>query len=163
MKEFQTAKMDGRTRTMTIILVLFLLLFPFISFFFEPRRTVISIFSLVIMYGVILISYGFVPKKITITESQILIKNLYGKIRINLNEIYSISKVKKTGFNLRTFGVGGLFGYFGYFNGKDIWYVTNIHKKIKITLKSGKVYMLSPENPDDFSNEIQTRKSSATS
>ncbi|MBF8456209.1 hypothetical protein IV494_03350 [Kaistella sp. G5-32] len=148
---------------MTIILVLFLLIFPFISFFFEPRRTVISIFSLVIMYGVVLISYAFVPKKILITDSQILIKNLYGTITIDLNEIYSISKVEKTGFNLRTFGVGGLFGYFGYFNGKDVWYVTNIHKKIKITLKSGKVYMLSPENPDDFSNEIQKWKSSEIS
>lgn len=148
---------------MTIILVLFLLIFPLISFFFEPRRIIVSIFSLVIMYGVVLISYAFIPKKILITDSQILIKNLFGKVTINLDEMYSIAKVEKASFNLRTFGVGGLFGYFGYFNGKDVWYVTNIHKKIKITLKSGKVYMISPENPDDFSNEIQTRKSLSTS
>jgi hypothetical protein len=54
--------------------------------------------------------------------------------------------------------VGGLFGYFGYFNGKEVWYVTNTHKKVKIVLESGKVYMISPENTDDFVQEVEQRR-----
>lgn len=58
-------------------------------------------------------------------------------------------------FNIRTFGVGGLFGYFGYFNGNDVWYVTNVDKKIQIKMKSGKTYMISPENTEDLLRQLE--------
>ena len=158
MKEFSTAKMDETTKMITIIVLLFLILFPISSFFFEPPKPAISIISFVLMYGVIFISYGFIPKRIAISTDQILIKNLFGSVIINIKEIETFETFEKTGLNLRTAGVGGLFGYFGYFNGKDIWYVTNTKKKVKMVLKSGKVYMISPENPDDFVKEVQKRK-----
>ena len=158
MKEFHTAKMDGTTKTITIIASLFLILFPISSFFFEPPKPVISISSFVLMYGAVFIAYGFIPKRIAVSNDQILVKNLFGSVLININEIETIDKIEKTGLNLRTFGVGGVFGYFGYFNGRDVWYVTNIHKKVKITVDSGKIYMISPENPADFENVISQRK-----
>ena len=158
MKEFVTAKMDETTKMITIIVLLFLILFPISSFFFEPPKPAISIISFVLMYGVIFISYGFIPKRIAVSTDQILIKNLYGSIIINIKEIETFGTLEKTGVNLRTAGNGGLFGNFGYFNGKDVWYVTNTKKKVKMVLHSGKVYMISPENPDDFVKEVQKRK-----
>ena len=159
MKEFNTANMDGTTKTITIIASLFLILFPISSFFFEPPKPVISISSFVLMYGAVFIAYGFIPKRIAVSNDQILVKNLFGSVLININEIETIDKIEKTGLYLRTFGVGGLFGYFGYFNGGEIWYVTNPHKKVKMILKSGKTYLISPENPDDFVKEVLQRKS----
>ena len=159
LKDFDTAKMDETTKIITIIVLLFLILFPISSFFFEPPKPVISITSFVLMYGAIVIAYGFIPKRIAVSTDQILIKNLYGSVLINIHEIETISQIEKIGLNLRTFGVGGLFGYFGKFNGADTWYVTNTRKKVKIILKSGKVYMISPENPDDFVKHVQQRKS----
>lgn len=159
MKEFNTAKMDGTTKTITIVVLFFLILFPISSFFFEPPKPIISVISFLLMYGAIFIAYGFIPQRIAISSDQILIKNIFGSIVINIMEIESFGKIEKLGLNIRTFGVGGLFGYFGRFNGGDLWYVTNTHKKVKIILKSGKIYMISPENPDDFVNEIQQRKS----
>lgn len=158
MKEFSTAKMDETTKMITIIVLLFLILFPISSFFFEPPKPTISIISFVLMYGVIFISYGFIPKRIAVSTDQILVKNLFGPVVINIKEIEKVGTLEKTGLNLRTAGVGGLFGYFGYFNGKDVWYVTNTKKKVKMVLKSGKVYMISPENPDEFVKEVQKRK-----
>ena len=158
MKEFSTAKMDGRTKTTTIIVLLFLIVFPIASLFFIPPKPAVSIPSFILLYGVIFISYGFIPKRIAVSDDQILIKNLFGSVIININEIETIDKIEKTGLNLRTFGVGGVFGYFGYFNGRDVWYVTNIHKRVKITVDSGKIYMISPENPADFENVISQRK-----
>lgn len=150
--------MDETTKMITIIVLLFLILFPFSSFFFEPPKPAISIVSFVLMYGVIFISYGFIPKRIAVSTDQILIKNLFGSVVINIKEIETFGTLDKIGLNLRTAGVGGLFGYFGYFNGKDVWYVTNTKKKVKMILNSGKVYMISPENPDDFVKEVQKRK-----
>lgn len=158
-KEFDTAKMDETTKMLTITILLVLILFPISSFFFEPPKPVISISSFILMYGVIFISYGFIPKRIAVSQDQILVKNLYGSIVININEIETFNEIEKTGLNIRTAGVGGLFGYFGYFNGKGVWYVTNRNKKVKMILKSGKVYMISPENQDDFVKEIAQKKS----
>ena len=150
--------MDETTKMITIIVLLFLILFPISSFFFEPPKPAISIVSFFLMYGVIFISYGFIPKRIAVSTDQILIKNLFGSVVINIKEIETLETLDKIGLNLRTAGVGGLFGYFGYFNGKDVWYVTNTKKKVKMILNSGKVYMISPENPDDFVKEVQKRK-----
>lgn len=158
-KEFQTAKMDRFTKSITVILLVFLPLLAVSSFFIEPQKLFVSVLLWVLFIAVIVISYCFVPKRIAISEDQILIKNLFGSVIINIAEIISIEKIEKIGFNLRTFGVGGLFGYFGYFNGKDIWYVTNTNNKVKIILNSGKIYMISPENTSDFVEQIQKRKS----
>ena len=155
--EFKTAKMDNRTSVITIVVLLFLVLFPFSTFLFDEAEPVFLVTSFVLMYGAIIIAYCFVPKRIAVSDSQILIKNVFGSVIININEIKSILRLNKTGFSLRTFGVGGLFGYFGYFNGKDIWYVTNVQKKVQIILKSGKKYILSPENPEEFINIVQQR------
>ena len=155
MQEFKTAKMDGRTRLLTVILLILLPVLAISSFFFEPQKLAVSIFLSLLFIAVIFISYAFVPKRIALSAEQILIQNLYGTVVIHLNEIKSVERLEKVGFNFRTFGVGGLFGYFGYFNGRDVWYVTNIYKKIKITLHSGKIYMLSPENPELFIDEIR--------
>lgn len=159
MKEFKTAKMDNTTKTITIVVLLFLILFPFSTFLFSPPQMFFLISSFVLMYGAIFIAYGFIPKRIAISDDQILVKNLYGSVLINIHEIESYGKIEKIGLNLRTFGVGGLFGYFGYFNGKDVWYVTNIHKKVKIILKSGSIYVISPENPAEFIRELELKRS----
>lgn len=158
-KEFQTAKMDGTTKSITFILLIFLPILALSSYFIEPPKLLVSVSLTVLFMAVILISYCFVPKRIAISEDQILIRNLFGAVIINIAEIKSIGKIEKRGFHLRTFGVGGLFGYFGYFNGKDVWYVTNTYKKIKIILLTGKIYMVSPENPEDFIKEVEERKS----
>ena len=71
-------------------------------------------------------------------------------IKIPFQDIQNIEACPNIGLNIRTLGVGGVFGHFGYYNGNDVWYVTNIHNKVKITMKSGKIYMISPENPEEF-------------
>lgn len=95
--------------------------------------------------------------KISANEEKIEVKNKFVDFYIPINSIEKIEKIEKLGLNLRTFGIGGVFGHFGYFNGNDVWYVTNSYKKVKITMKSGKIYMISPENPEEFIQYISTK------
>lgn len=155
--EFSTAKMDGTTKMVTIIVSLLLLSLPLLSLLLEPPKLIVSATSFILLYGVIVISYGFIPKIIEVSRDQILIKNLYGPVIININQIDHFQKIEKIGMNIKTFGVGGLFGYFGYFNGGEVWYVTNTQKKVRIVLKTGKTYVISPENPDDFVKVVHDR------
>ena len=159
MKEFQTAKMDSSTKIFTFIFggigvgAIFMLLF-----FRKPEQNFLWI-TLVILFAALVSAYLLIPK-IKVNKKMICIKNMFVNIKIPVENIEKIERFEKIGFNFRTFGVGGLFGYFGYFNGNDVWYVTNIKKKVKITMKSGKIYMISPENPDDFFNTISQRSNS---
>lgn len=156
MLEFETAKMDKRTAILTAVLLPFLLIFPICTFFFKPQKITVSIFVLILLYVVIFIAYAYRPQKIILNETKLQIKTLLKSKTIELNAIKTVEKFTIIKFNLRTFGIGGLFGYFGYFNGNDIWYVTNLNKKVKITLKSGQIYMISPEKPEEFLNKINT-------
>ena len=67
---------------------------------------------------------------------------------ILLDDIKSVSKTKNK-IQLRVFGIGGLFGYFGRYNGTEKWLVTNRHKKVKLETEAG-IFVISPEEPDDF-------------
>ncbi|WP_027377848.1 PH domain-containing protein [Kaistella palustris] len=150
MKEFETAKMDQGTRLLTVILLILMPLFAVTPFFIKPAQPVPAVALMIILIGAVVISYGFVPKSIEVSESRIIIKNLYGRVAINIKDIKTLEQITTLGFNFRTFGVGGLFGYFGYFNKGEVWYVTNRHKKVRITLQSGKIYMISPGDPEKF-------------
>lgn len=157
MNYFKTAKFDSRTKVITIVILLLFVFFPVSTFFFEPPRIGVSIAVIVLMLLMAFISFGMIPKRIAVSHAQILIKNLFGAILINMNQIESVTEQSKSGLNHRTFGVGGLFGYFGYFNGGQIWYVTNRNKKVIIKLKSGKTYVISPENPYEFVKTILSK------
>ncbi|KMQ71480.1 PH domain-containing protein [Chryseobacterium koreense] len=156
MKEFPTAKMD---RVMLISTLVFggicigVLILSIISirdgekFMFFPGTIVLA---------ALLTSYLLIPK-ISVNTREILVRNSFVNFPIKFSDVAEISRVEKIKLVFRTFGVGGLFGNFGYFNGNDVWYVTNRRKKVQIKMKSGKVYMLSPENPDEFIEYIKTQ------
>lgn len=96
-----------------------------------------------------------IPEISVDAQKNILIKNTFVNFKIKREEITNLERIIGKKFNIRTFGVGGMFGYFGYFKGNDVWYVNNLDKKIQITMKSGKTYMISPENTEDFLRQLE--------
>lgn len=130
-----------------------------VIFMFETEESKIPLILVgSILLGAFIFTYFMIPK-ISLSENAIHVKNSFVNFKISIQDIGQIEKVEKLGLNIRTFGAGGVFGYFGYFNGNDVWYVTNIYKKVKITMKSGKIYMFSPENTEDFIQQITNLKS----
>jgi hypothetical protein len=107
-----------------------------------------------VLLSAFLVSYLMVPK-IMIKDKSILLKNTFTTLTILANNIRTVETYPLIGFNVRTMGVGGIFGFFGYFNWGEVWYVTNIYKKVKIVMNTGKVYMISVENPVVFVEEIK--------
>ena len=154
MKEFANAKMDKWTLFYTILYIFFSI--GMVIFMFETEE---SKFPLIlvgsILSGAFIFAYFMIPK-ISLSENAIHVKNAFVNFKISIQDIGQIEKVEKLGLNIRTFGAGGVFGYFGYFNGNDVWYVTNIYKKVKITMKSGKIYMLSQKIQKILFNKSQT-------
>lgn len=147
MKNF-TSKMDKKTGLMTTSFVVFAVAVPFVMYKLGAPRVSLFMVSLIMALAFIT-SYMMIPQ-LFLNDKTIVIKNNFVNIKIPFDDINTIEENPKIGLNIRTMGVGGLFGHFGYFNGNDVWYVTNINNKVKITMKSGKIYMISPENPEEF-------------
>lgn len=152
MKNF-TSKMDKKTGLMTTSFVVFAVAVPFVMYKLGAPRVSLFMVSLIMALAFIT-SYMMIPQ-LFLNDKTIVIKNNFVNIKIPFDDINTIEENPKIGLNIRTMGVGGLFGHFGYFNGNDVWYVTNINNKVKITMKSGKIYMISPENPEEFIKKVK--------
>ena len=147
MKNF-TSKMDKRTGLMTTSFVVFAVAVPFVMYKLGAPRVSLFMVSLIMALAFIT-SYMMIPQ-LFLNDKTIVIKNNFVNIKIPFQDIQNIEACPNIGLNIRTLGVGGVFGHFGYFNGNDVWYVTNVYHKVKIETKTGKVYMISPENPEEF-------------
>ena len=147
MKNF-TSKMDKKTGLMTTSFVVFAVAVPFVMYKLGAPRVSLFMVSLIMALAFIT-SYMMIPQ-LFLNDKTIVIKNNFVNIKIPFGDINTIEENPKIGLNIRTLGVGGVFGHFGYYNGNDVWYVTNVYHKVKIETKTGKVYMISPENPEEF-------------
>ncbi|MCQ4034768.1 PH domain-containing protein [Kaistella montana] len=156
MKTFPTAKMDQQTLVFTMIFgAICHAVIGFCGYEILTKKAFFLLFPVTIVCFALVSSYLMIPIISVDSQKNILIKNQFVNFKIKREEIADLEIISGKKFNIRTFGVGGLFGYFGYFNGNDVWYVTNLDKKVQIKLKSGKTYMISPENTEDFLRELE--------
>jgi len=122
------------------------------------ESTIILIIILTLTYG---ISYALSPKSYEINEKNIIINRPFKNVIINRSQIKNILKLEsgKLTYSVRTFGVGGLFGYFGKFWNKEYgnmtWYATRRDKSIMIITKENKKIILTPDEVEKFINEFK--------
>ena len=96
-----------------------------------------------------------------ITGDAIVVKKVAGSVQIRRSDIEEIRTIEKDELKgtLRTFGVGGLFGYYGRFYntklGKMTWYMTRMDNAVMLRMNSGTIYLLSPDAREDFVNQLR--------
>ncbi len=147
--EFRTATMDKATKAITVVVGLVALANLIAAIQFQNQAFwVISL----ILIAILLISYLFIPK-IYFEQRNLFISNTFRTVKIPVESIQSVSELERGKLYTRTFGIGGLFGNFGYFNGKEFWLVTNSNKKVKIVTDT-KTYVVSPEETKKFIGHI---------
>lgn len=137
-----------------------------ILFFFVGQQSVKSLLvakgdssTILIHVGVLLLlvviiigSWLYAPKSYTVGKTDLTINRPIGKVNINLADISQVRSVSDTEMRgtIRTFGVGGLFGYFGkYYTpgiGHITFYATQRTNKILIVNKKGKKFILTPDD-----------------
>lgn len=118
------------------------------------------ILTIVMSISIPLGSYGYSPRSYIISNKHLIIQRPFDKKIFDKNKIQSIKPIKKSDLKgtIRTFAVGGLFGYYGDFKNKKfgemIWYVTNRNKIILIETINDKKILISPENNERFIKEM---------
>lgn len=155
------ATLDKTSKLLTVgITLLFLGITIGPKLFGKPGNTEIPIFISFVLFLTYVISYSFSPKSYEINETNVIIKRAFNNVTLNRSQIKDILKIEngKLYWSIRTFGVGGLFGYFGKFWSKEFgnmtWYATRRDKAIMIITKENKKIVLTPDEVEKFINEF---------
>ena len=107
---------------------------------------------LLLLLGILLFSLLWSPRGYSIRGDRFLVHRYIGPKTFELSSIGSVEPMDRSQLSgtIRTFGVGGLFGYFGKFHNPNIgsmdYYVTQRKNFIMIRTHAGKKIVLSPDD-----------------
>ncbi|MBO5772164.1 MAG: hypothetical protein J6R09_05960 [Alistipes sp.] len=116
-----------------------------------------SIVSLVVFVLVMLVTMvvceGYAPQRLEVGESKIVVVRRFGDVTIARNTIRSITRLQDGALSsaVRTFGVGGLFGFFGRFYARKLGafdlYATRSENLYLLCLLDGRKIVVSCAEP----------------
>lgn len=116
----------------------------------------VPIYTTVALILIYFIAFAFRPINYNLANGKLTIHRLLLDVnidRVNIKSVELIDK-DKIGWSLRTFGIGGLFGYFGYFvnikMGKMTWYATRKDRTVLLLTNDNKKIILTPDDPTKF-------------
>ena len=107
----------------------------------------------IIFLPMILVCEGLAPQRLEIGDDKIVVLRRYRSVVLHREEIKSIEYVSKLSFRgaIRTFGVGGLFGYYGRYYapalGSFTLYATSFQNLYLIKKWSGESIVISCAEP----------------
>jgi hypothetical protein len=114
-----------------------------------------SIVSLLLI-GIYLFIFLLRPVYYTLDSRQLVIHRVLNNVVIERSRISTVSLLqeKQVRGSIRTFGVGGLFGYFGRFYhygiGGMIWYATRRNRLVLIVTHDGQKIIVTPDDTEAF-------------
>lgn len=109
-------------------------------------------FALVIYFGIFL----YRPVSYSLTDYKLIIHRPISDISIHRKDIVRVEQLgkDKLAWSIRTFGVNGLFGYFGKFAntqmGNMTWYATRRNKAVLVSTTDKKKIIVTPDEPEKF-------------
>ncbi|OJV12329.1 MAG: hypothetical protein BGO21_06150 [Dyadobacter sp. 50-39] len=158
-----TASNDRTTKIITIALTaLFVGIIAFEFFTFSDEAKIgafVSTAILVVTYGA---AYIYHPINYTLTDQDLIIHRPVSDVRYPRDTFELVERIPKENlkFTIRTFGVGGLWGYYGKFYnsvyGKMTWYLTRRDQLVLIKTTDKKTILLSPDDIDSFLTALRS-------
>ncbi|MBR5255726.1 MAG: PH domain-containing protein [Bacteroidales bacterium] len=148
---------DSAAVAITILVLVFLIGIGFFLYSFKWPTVLLWLkYLLIIVFlATIIIGVGFMPIRLTANEKTISIKRVFGPLEIPRSEIIESRQLMKSDIthSIRTFGSGGLFGYFGQFKSDRIgdytMYATELTNFVLIRTYN-KQYVFSCAHPQEF-------------
>lgn len=149
--------------TITVSLLFASAIILCVSLYFTDRDITLFI-APVLLSLIYLLVLIFKPAGYRISDRTVFINRIVGEKKIVFSSIEHVSIIGKEEVKgtIRTFGVGGLFGYFGKFSnskfGSMTWYVTRMDSLILITTIDKRNVLISPDDPELFMQNFVDNK-----
>jgi len=152
------ASLDKTAIGITIfIAALFACIIGIVYAIYASKGALYPVYSFaIILLMIYCLAFAFHPTAYKITGDELIIYRPIWNVRIKRTAIKSIAIVDKNEINgaVRTFGVGGVFGYYGCFAnytlGSMTWYATRKDTAVLITTTNNKKIVVTPDEPEQF-------------
>ena len=116
----------------------------------------ISLLVTIILSATYAGAFLFRPLGYEISPDAVIIQRPVKNVQIPLHSVAGVELISRDQlrYTIRTFGVGGLFGYYGRFANRTIgsmtWYATRRDRNVLLTLGNGQKILLTPDEPEQF-------------
>ncbi|MCE6991859.1 PH domain-containing protein [Dyadobacter sp. CY323] len=157
------ASWDNLTKIITVgVTVLFLGIFGSLFVTDGKPDAGSSVVIAVILFVTYFVSYIFRPVGYAVSDGKLIIQRPFNEVVIEKSKIRSVEILddEKLKWTFRTFGVGGLFGYYGKFYNSKIghmtWYATRRNKAVLVKTVNNKNIILTPDEAADFVRQFDT-------
>ncbi|MDP1813640.1 MAG: PH domain-containing protein [Leadbetterella sp.] len=152
-----TTSLDNLAKGITIgVTILFVAILIGQFSIIKDTGWAVPIITTVTLFLIYFISFAFSPINYEVSAQHLSIHRLLIDVNIDRNHIKSVELLDKEQLTwvIRTFGVGGLFGYYGKFAnsklGSMTWYATRRDKTVLIETIDNKKIILTPDEPEKF-------------
>jgi hypothetical protein len=147
------ASMDRTAKIITVVFILFTAALVMSMFWLNGDKAVdpARIIAPAILVITLAVCYGYAPKGYSAENGVLLIHRPIRNRKIPFNHIESAQPLERLALksSIRTFGVGGLFGYWGKYYSPAIgaanWYLTQRQNLLLVKLTTGEKILLSPD------------------
>lgn len=146
------ASLDTTAKLLTSAVILLMLFILYRNFFAVQISLAIKLVVVVGFWIILFLSWAFSTSAYEVDSENIIIHRQYGKVVIPLSNVKSVRTVnkKELGTLIRTWGSGGLFGYYGNFRstrmGKLKLYTTQRKNLVLVTTLDEDHILLSPDD-----------------
>lgn len=149
--------LDNLAKGMTIgITLLFAIVIIWQYSVFKGAERALPNYTTVVLLFIYFTAFVFRPINYILTNDKLIIHRLFSDIKMDRSTIKSVEVLdkEKLGGIIRTFGVGGLFGYFGKFAntklGSMTWYATREDRTVLVQTIDNRKIVITPNDPDKF-------------
>jgi len=122
----------------------------------------IPIYTIIACLLIYFLAFAFRPINYTVTRDEIIVRRPLLNVHLKRIDIKSVALIEKNKIkgSIRTFGVAGLFGYYGNFAnfsiGRMTWYATRKDNPVLIETMNNKKFIFTPNDPVQFVNELSS-------
>jgi len=152
------ASLDKLAKAISFLFVIISIFFLFFPNFFsieEQEEVKIIFFVIPFLIFISILCFILKPSYYILEDETIIIHRIFKDVKILRSDILKVELVpaEKLKWSIRTFGVGGLFGYFGKFYNRNIgsmtWYATQRENFVLIKTSKNNI-IITPDEAEDF-------------
>ncbi len=122
----------------------------------------VPIYTTTVCLLIYFLAFAFRPVNYVVTKDELIVRRPLLNVHIKRADIKSVELIDKNKIrgSIRTFGVGGLFGYYGRFAnfslGRMTWYATRRDKPVLVKTTDDKKIIFTPNDPGKFVTDLSS-------
>lgn len=120
-----------------------------------PFHLLVILFLLLILF----VTWSYHPRYLLLTDDALIVKRGWGQLSIPYSQIKTVQSYRMTSKDIRLWGSGGMWGYFGLFYNRSLGryyaYAGDLDETFLLTTHNGRSYLLSASHSQEVMDKLK--------